>query len=53
MSSLLSFFFSWNATILFSVILIGLIVWEFLDKKTVKQVIDKTEKKDPFGLLNK
>lgn len=53
MSSLLSCFFSWNATILFSVILIGLIVWEFLDKKTVKQVIDTTEKKDPFGLLNK
>lgn len=51
MSSFLNFFFSWNATIVFSVVLVILFVWDFFDKKPVKKVIDTTEKKDPFGLL--
>ena len=51
MSSFFDFFFSLNASIVFSVILIALFVWEFLDKKSAKQIVDTTEKKDPFGLL--
>lgn len=52
MSSFFDFFFSWNASIVFSVILILLFVWEFLDKNSSEKKIDDTEKKDPFGLLN-
>lgn len=52
MSSFFDFFFSWNASIIFSIILIGLFIWEFFDKKNTKVKVDTTEKKDPFGSLN-
>ena len=49
MSSFFDLFFSWNATIVFSIILICLFVWEFLDKKNTQLKVDYTEKKDPYS----